>query len=161
MMLSQRNWSVIILVLIFFLAGCKTSGDKGADASSEDTEAVSEDISKVRPVIEGVLDADAFEKQIRTFDEAGTEYQIVDVRTPKEIEESGTIGEAIALDWRNGVFAEKMGELDKEKPVLVYCRSGGRSMEAAHYMIANGFQEVYDLDGGMMGWQEAGKAVNK
>jgi predicted sulfurtransferase len=44
--------------------------------------------------------------------------------------------------------------LDKEKPVMVYCKSGGRSARAASILKDKGFENVYDLDGGIIGWEE-------
>jgi len=45
--------------------------------------------------------------------------------------------------------------LDKNNPIIVYCRSGVRSNRAANILIENGFSEVYDM-GGILDWQEEG-----
>jgi rhodanese-related sulfurtransferase len=51
--------------------------------------------------------------------------------------------------------------VDPKKPVLVYCRSGGRSAKAAKQMKDLGFVEISDLDGGITAWKKAGKKVVK
>jgi len=44
--------------------------------------------------------------------------------------------------------------LDKNKPVYVYCAVGGRSATAAKILSDMGFTEVYDLEGGIINWEE-------
>jgi rhodanese-related sulfurtransferase len=51
-------------------------------------------------------------------------------------------------------FKQQVNVLDKEKPVYVYCRSGKRSARAAEILKEMGFTKVYDLQGGIMEWQE-------
>jgi len=77
--------------------------------------------------------------------------QLVDVRTPQEYE-AGYIGEAVNIDFVNDNFATEIQQLDKVKPVYIYCRSGNRSARAAQQMQELGFQEVYDLKGGYLAW---------
>lgn len=55
---------------------------------------------------------------------------ILDVRTPKEWTE-GTIGDAVKINYYADDFAKKVDQLDKSKPVFVYCKKGGRSAGAA------------------------------
>jgi thioredoxin 1 len=52
------------------------------------------------------------------------------------------------IDVGGGSFEQQIETLDKSKPVLVYCLSGGRSSSAASKMREAGFKEVYELDGG-------------
>lgn len=77
---------------------------------------------------------------------------IVDVRTPNEFV-NGHLQNAINIDWNSDDFQSKIKEIDKEKPVFVYCLSGGRSATAAENMRKNGFKEVYELDGGLIKWK--------
>lgn len=80
---------------------------------------------------------------------------ILDVRTSGEFRE-GHIENAQNFDIQSGDFLQKIAQLDKSKPIFVYCLSGGRSASAADEMRASGFKEVYELDGGMMKWRAAG-----
>jgi thioredoxin 1 len=79
---------------------------------------------------------------------------IVDVRTPEEFSE-GHLSNAKNINWNGSDFQSQMATLDKTKPVMVYCKVGGRSGSAAAYMQANGFKEIYELDGGIMQWNKA------
>lgn len=102
---------------------------------------------------EGVnlVDSNKFEQEIKE-----PTSQIVDVRTPEEFAE-GHIAKAVNMNVNDTDFESKIATLDKEKPVMVYCRSGGRSAKAAGILKEKGFKHVYDLDGGMIGWNEANK----
>lgn len=86
--------------------------------------------------------------------------QIVDVRTPEEFAE-GYISGAVNCDWNDTSFANSIKGLNPFNPVLVYCRSGKRSSEAAEYFRKNGFSQVYELEGGITGWEAAGMSVVK
>lgn len=90
---------------------------------------------------------DAFEALIQT-DENGV---ILDVRTPAEYS-SGYIPGAINIDFYNPAFTVNVTELDPSKNYYVYCRSGGRSASAGHFMHQNGFENVTNLVGGMNNW---------
>ena len=54
-----------------------------------------------------------------------------------------------------------MRSWDKAKPILLICRSGGRSGRAAGALIAAGFTDVYNLTGGMLAWNEASLPVER
>lgn len=73
--------------------------------------------------------------------------QVVDVREPQEWA-SGTLpgAERISL----GSLPIQMQALDKDKPVLLVCRSGARSNQAAHAMTMAGFNRVANLSGGLL-----------
>ncbi|RLD29589.1 MAG: rhodanese-like domain-containing protein [Bacteroidetes bacterium] len=79
--------------------------------------------------------------------------QLVDVRTPEEYQE-GYIENAILIDYFSEDFNTKIQELDKEKPVYLYCRSGNRSGKASILLLDFGFTEIVDLEGGYEAWSE-------
>jgi rhodanese-related sulfurtransferase len=82
--------------------------------------------------------------------------QVLDVRTPEEWA-TGVIAGARFIDFSAGGFKEAAAaQLDKAKPVYVYCAAGGRSYRASKLLKELGFAEVYDLVGGMGAWKEAG-----
>ena len=58
-----------------------------------------------------------------------SDIALIDVRTPEEYE-AGHIEGAKNINFLAPDFAEKMGELDKTKPVMIYCQAGGRSAKA-------------------------------
>jgi len=76
---------------------------------------------------------------------------ILDVRTPGEIAK-GSIKGSVNLDFFDDNFATKLDQLDKTKPVYVYCAAGGRSSDAMDMMKKKGFVEVYNLEGGYNAW---------
>jgi len=77
---------------------------------------------------------------------------ILDVRTPDEWEE-GIIPGAILIDIYQGQeFLEKLKVLDKKKNYYVYCKAGGRSLQACQVMNQLGFEHTYNLSGGIMDW---------
>jgi rhodanese-related sulfurtransferase len=83
------------------------------------------------------------------------DFMIIDVRTPDEYA-SGHIENSVLININGDDFEAKIGELDREGTYLVYCKSGGRSRNAASYMQEQGFQEVYNMVGGIGAWISAG-----
>ena len=79
--------------------------------------------------------------------------QIVDVRTPQEFD-SIAIQKAVNIDYKNPSFKDNIQVLDKTKPVLVYCRSGKRSLNAMNIMVELGFSEVYNMQGGILAFKK-------
>jgi len=89
-----------------------------------------------------------------------SDMQLVDIRTPEEVAE-GIIEGAQLIDFFDEDFDAQMSELDKEKPLIIYCRSGGRSGKAAGRLATLGFKEIYDVSGGFNGWKTEGRPVTK
>ncbi len=103
------------------------------------------------------VDADEFEKTI-----SRDGVQLLDVRTEAEFNEGHIASDKVKnIDYRQPDFIEQAdGELDKGRPVAVYCRSGRRSMDAARLLAKRGF-EVINLKRGILEWQEKGKPVRR
>lgn len=78
--------------------------------------------------------------------------QLLDVRTPEEFN-NGAIGNAKNIDYYAASFKEQLLHLDKNMPVAIYCKSGGRSGRTAKILMSLGFKEVYDLKGGYLNWK--------
>ena len=78
-------------------------------------------------------------------------YTVIDVRTPEEYEQ-GHIQGAQNIDVRAETFITEIQELSKSDTLLVYCRSGRRSLYAAQVMVSFGFKKIYDLEGGFLNW---------
>lgn len=86
------------------------------------------------------------------------EVQIIDVRSQAEYQ-SGHLFDAKNIDVNSPEFEALIENLDKSKPVCVYCKSGGRSTKAAKILEQKGFKKVYDLKGGIVKWQKDGKEI--
>jgi rhodanese-related sulfurtransferase len=84
------------------------------------------------------------------------EVLTVDVRTPEEWEE-GHIPGATLIPLNE--LVERAGELPKGDPILLYCRSGNRSLQALNLLAAQGFQNLSSMDGGINDWAAAGYPV--
>ena len=81
------------------------------------------------------------------------EAVILDVRTEEEFE-SGYIPNAKNIDLRMGPgFIDEISTLEKNKSYYVYCRSGARSAQAVQLMRDLGFNETYNLLGGILDWE--------
>ena len=77
---------------------------------------------------------------------------ILDVRTESEVDE-GSIPNALNIDIYQGQnFIFDLEELDKNKNYYVYCRSGSRSGQACAIMNQLGFENAYNLMGGILKW---------
>jgi rhodanese-related sulfurtransferase len=84
------------------------------------------------------------------------EITLLDIRTAEELLENGTIEGAKNVDFYDEiVFKKTILSMDKELPVMLYCRSGGRSSEASAMLKDLGFKQVYDLNGGYNAWLAA------
>jgi len=102
-----------------------------------------------------VLSATEFEKGLANKDSV----QLLDVRTAGEFK-TGHLKNALLADWKDeNEFSRRIGFIDKEKPVYVYCLGGGRSAAAAEKMRALGYQKVYELKGGINAWKAGNKAM--
>jgi len=93
--------------------------------------------------------------EVSTFKEhiKNKEVQLIDVRTPKEYKQ-GAIKNAILMNFYEDNFEEQLLTLNKEKPVYLYCHSGGRSGKASKKLFHLGFKKIYDLKGGYKAWQK-------
>lgn len=128
----------VAFILSTFLGSCQGTGNKTTERGKIET-----------------ISPDLFEKGIHNT--AGA--QLLDVRTPSEFA-GGHLKNALNLNYNDAGFEAEVGKLDKSKPVYVYCLSGGRSGRAASMLHDMGFTEVYNLDGGILKWQNAGKMLD-
>lgn len=78
---------------------------------------------------------------------------LIDCRVPKEFA-TGYLEGAKNMDYFGEAFYDQLEELDSDAIYLVYCRSGRRSLRTCTLMQNSGFQQVYNLDGGLKAWFE-------
>jgi len=129
--------TLVFLIAIGLLSGCKS--EPKDPVKTEETIEISNIVKVLKPA--------EFKDGIKKKD-----VQLVDVRTPSEFEEKH-IEDATLIDFQSEDFKERIQQLDKNKPVYIYCRSGGRSGMASEVMSELGFSEVYDLEGGILAWE--------
>lgn len=101
------------------------------------------------------VDPAAAEKLIREG-----KVTVIDVRTKDEFDE-GHIAGAKNIDVRSADFEKQLSTLDKSKSYLVHCQAGGRSKASMKIFEKLGFHSIYHLNDGIMGWEEAGKPLQK
>jgi len=78
--------------------------------------------------------------------------RVIDVRTPEEYQ-AGHIDNAENIDYYDQEnFKKAFMEFDKDDPIYIYCRSGGRSQKAGEILKQLGFTNLYDLEGGYLNW---------
>ena len=89
------------------------------------------------------------------------EAAVLDVRDSKELSADGRIAGSVHIPVSE--LGGRVGELEKfkERPVLAYCRSGHRSRTAARLLRKQGFEQVYNLQGGIVAWQNANLPVTR
>ena len=82
----------------------------------------------------------------------GKNVQFIDVRSQSEYQ-NGHIDNAININISNkNNFEQEVNTLDKNKPIYVYCHSGGRSNKACKVLEELGFVSIYNFSGGWKAW---------
>lgn len=99
--------------------------------------------------------AEATEVQVVSIDEMRTHLkysnvQVIDVRSKNDFQESHILNAENIIYDKN--FRNKLNDLDKTKPVAIYCTTGKISSEAAKILQQAGFQRIYVLNGGIKHW---------
>jgi rhodanese-related sulfurtransferase len=119
----------------------------------------------------GLIACNSQEKKSTSFEDVSVEQfqqligkngaQLIDVRTAEEYE-NGHLKNALLIDYLAADFKTKAFDgLDKTKPVLVYCASGGRSAKSAKIYKDAGFEKVYNLVGGFKAWSSNNLEIEK
>jgi len=83
--------------------------------------------------------------------DAGEKPLVIDVREAWELEISSL---PFASHLPMGQVVDRLGEFDPEAPIIVMCRSGGRSLQIGRYLESRGFRSVANLTGGILAWGE-------
>lgn len=89
-------------------------------------------------------------EELKERKDAGKLPFVLDVREPDEYKQANLGGTLIPL----GQLPQRLGELKKDEEIVVHCKGGGRSTQAAELLIANGFKNVKNLSGGIMAWAQ-------
>ena len=155
----------IVLILIIFISSfivgsCKITEGVGKESKvTEDTltkEETKEEISIAEDETIAEVTSISVE-EVYDIIKNNQDYIILDVRTKEEFNE-GHLEDAILIPVSE--LESRLGELPKDKPIITYCKSGGRSGNAAEILVDNGFKEVYDMTGkGIIEWEEKGYPV--
>ncbi len=102
----------------------------------------------------GIKEIDASELS-QWVNDPSQSVRVIDVRQMNEIA-TGTVPKAEPLPLHT--LPARVHELSRDQKLVVVCRSGARSAPACMFLQQNGFSNVYNLRGGMMGWVASGFA---
>jgi rhodanese-related sulfurtransferase len=91
--------------------------------------------------------------------DAGERLYLLDVRSSEEYAQDGRIAGSHLVPLP--MLAMRLSELPKDQPIICICRSGSRSGVAAEQLARQGFKDVINLNGGMMGWARAGLPMQR
>ena len=136
-----RLLTILLALLVPALVAC------GSEAPGDNASAPAGESGVVR------MSAVEFEDAV-----TGPDVVVLDVRTPAEYAE-GHLPGAVNLDVSDPGFVEALAELDQDATYAVYCRTGSRSLAAAETMREAGFDDVFDLEGGIVAWQSHGGEI--
>lgn len=91
-------------------------------------------------------------EQLRDMLDRKAPMVLVDVRRPEELKDAlGKINGAINIPLSE--LPERYKELDPKQKIVLICRSGNRSTQAAKFLSEKGFKQVYNIEGGMVSWR--------
>jgi adenylyltransferase/sulfurtransferase len=79
----------------------------------------------------------------------GERLQVLDVRNPDEVAICRIAGSTVIPFTE---LPDRLGELDRESPLVVHCKGGGRSQKAVALLRQAGFAHVQNLTGGILAW---------
>ena len=102
------------------------------------------------PAAEAQSPWDISVEELARLRESGAEFVLLDVREPHEFEICHLEGRLIPL----GTLPQRISELEASAHVVVHCRSGGRSARAVELLRASGFENAWNLHGGILAWIE-------
>lgn len=94
------------------------------------------------------------------FKEKSENQLIIDVRTPDEFAQ-GHIKGAVNINLFDRNFTEQFNNFDKSEPIFIYCRSGNRTSKASKQLAKLGFENIYDLQGGIINWARNNQPIEK
>jgi len=92
------------------------------------------------------------------FKNSDKDYSLVDVR---EVDEFKNVRVPDTINIPLSEFQFRFSEIPTDKPLILVCQTGVRSMMAARFMDANGYDEVYNFTEGTVGWLKRGLAVEQ
>lgn len=81
---------------------------------------------------------------------------LIDIRSEAEVAAGGIRG---AKHIPMHLLPLRASEIPRDKPVVLYCRSGARSAQACAYLSGQGYNNLHNLHGGIIAWAQAGKRI--
>ena len=91
------------------------------------------------------------------FEQKNGAFKVLDVRQPAEIA-AGIIPRAEAMPMHT--IPLRLNELERNDNIVLVCRSGARSAQACMFLQQQGFENVFNLRGGMIAWAGSGQPID-
>lgn len=88
--------------------------------------------------------------ELKQLLDSKADFQLIDVREPHEVDIATIGGELIPM----GDVMDNLDKISKDKKVVIYCRSGGRSGSVVNALKNEGFTNLYNLKGGILGYAD-------
>jgi len=82
--------------------------------------------------------------------------QVVDIRQPQEVA-AGVVPGSEVMPMHT--IPLRIQEIKQDKPVVLVCRSGARSAQACMFLAQNGYDNIYNLRGGIISWAGSGQQI--
>lgn len=135
---------------LFLFAGCnEANAEKKAEATAAAPAAQAAPAPAPAPEAPKAQIANVDWAKALEMQKAGA--VLIDVRTPGEVAE-GTVEGSINIPLQEA--EQRLGEFPKDKDLLIFCRSGKRSMAVSNFLIQNGYDRVFNVVGGIMAYQK-------
>jgi len=152
--IMKRNYGALLLLLsalaVFLLASCSGRDDAPTGSDALDLEAQTQSV----PVGDGSYTDVSVEGLAALLE--NKDFPLINVHIPYEGEIEGTD----ALIPFNEIEANlDLLPTDKDARIVIYCRSGSMSAQSARTLVELGYTDVWNLDGGMIAWQNSGRAL--
>lgn len=91
--------------------------------------------------------------ELKAMKEQGKNFRLIDVRNIAEIQRGCIDGcEPVPLN----ILQAKLPDLSNDETYILYCHSGARSAQATSYMVSQGYEDTYNLKGGILAWARQG-----
>jgi rhodanese-related sulfurtransferase len=100
------------------------------------------------PQVPGQTDWDISAEQLKQLMDDSADFVLVDVREQREVDICELGGKLLPL----GQLGERMNELDQQAHIVVHCHVGGRSAAAVNALRGAGFENTWNLQGGIRAW---------
>lgn len=135
----KKSLIVAVILVVLMMVGCSAAGVVETEQPQQTTQETA-----VAPRAQRIdVESKEFEEQMFG------NYVLLDVRSYEEFDEGHIEGATlIPVDE----LADRWVEVEEYDKILVYCRSGNRSVTASEILLDVGFEEVYNLLGGINAW---------
>ena len=155
MFTTTRTLLAATALAVTVLAGCG-GGDDAEPVAEAAAEPAAEPAPAVEPTSEEIVkQPSGLVTPQYAAELAHAGVTVIDVRTPEEYAE-GHIDGAALIDFYEPGFVDEIAALPLDGEYLIYCRSGNRSGQTFGLVSELGFEQVWDMDGGVNAYGAAG-----